>query len=109
MRLKKSKQKDTSDYSDISKRFRDIRINHRLTQVEMGELVGLASGSVGAIEQGLYTPNFSVIIILKQKLNINYDYLIDGDTISNKEQDKEIEQLREENARLKRIVDKLTK
>jgi len=109
MRLKKSKQKDTSDYSDISKRFRDIRINHRLTQVEMGELVGLASGSVGAIEQGLYTPNFSVIRILKQKLNINYDYLIDGDTISNKEQDKEIEQLREENARLKRIVDKLTK
>jgi transcriptional regulator with XRE-family HTH domain len=75
----------------------------------MGELVGLASGSVGAIEQGLYTPNFSVIRILKQKLNINYDYLIDGDTISNKEQDKEIEQLREENARLKRIVDKLTK
>jgi len=75
----------------------------------MGELVGLASGSVGAIEQGLYTPNFSVIRILKQKLNINYDYLIDGDTISNKEIDKEIEQLREENARLKRIVDKLTK
>jgi transcriptional regulator with XRE-family HTH domain len=75
----------------------------------MGELVGLASGSVGAIEQGLYTPNFSVIRILKQKLNINYDYLIDGDTISNKELDKEIEQLREENARLKRIVDKLTK
>jgi transcriptional regulator with XRE-family HTH domain len=109
MRLKKSKQKDTADYSDISKRFRDIRINHRLTQVEMGELVGLASGSVGAIEQGLYTPNFSVIRILKQKLNINYDYLIDGDTISNKELDKEIEQLREENARLKRIVDKLTK
>lgn len=109
MRLKKSKQKDTSDYSDISKRFRDIRINHRLTQVEMGELVGLASGSVGAIEQGLYTPNFSVIRILKQKLNINYDYLIDGDTSSNKELDKEIEQLREENDRLKRIVDKLTK
>ena len=109
MRLKKSKEKDTTDYTDINKRFRDIRINHRLTQVEMGELVGLASGSVGAIEQGLYTPNFSVIRILKQKLNINYDYLIDGDTISNKEQDKEIEQLREENDRLKRIVDKLTK
>lgn len=109
MRLKKSKEKDTTDYSDINKRFREIRLNSRLTQAEMGELVGLASGSIGAIEQGLYTPNFSVIRILKQKLNVSYDYLIDGDTISNKELDKEIKLLRDENERLKRIIDKLTK
>jgi transcriptional regulator with XRE-family HTH domain len=109
MRLKKSKEKDTTDYSDINKRFKEIRLNHRLTQAEMGELVGLASGSVGAIEQGLYTPNYSVIRILKHKLNVSYNYLIDGDKVDNTDLSKECKQLREENERLKRIVDKLTK
>lgn len=109
MRLKKAKQKDPTDYSDINKRFRDVRLNHRLTQAEMAELVGLASGSVGAIEQGLYTPNFSVLRILKQKLNVSYDYLIDGDQVEGVDLANEVKQLREENERLKRIVDKLTK
>lgn len=75
----------------------------------MAELVGLASGSVGAIEQGLYTPNFSVLRILKQKLNVSYDYLIDGDQVEGVDLANEVKQLREENERLKRIVDKLTK
>lgn len=109
MRLKKSKQKDPTDYSDINKRFRDVRLNHRLTQAEMAELVGLASGSIGAIEQGLYTPNFSVLRILKQKLNVSYNYLIDGDQVEGVDLANEVKQLREENERLKRIVDKLTK
>lgn len=109
MRLKKSKPKDPTDYSDINKRFRDVRLNHRLTQAEMAELVGLASGSIGAIEQGLYTPNFSVLRILKQKLNVSYDYLIDGDQVEGVDLANEVKQLREENERLKRIVDKLTK
>lgn len=109
MRLKKSKERDTTDYSDINKRFKEIRLNHRLTQAEMGELVGLASGSVGAIEQGLYTPNYSVIRILKHKLNVSYNYLIDGEKVDATDFSKECKQLREENERLKRIVDKLTK
>lgn len=75
----------------------------------MAELVGLASGSIGAIEQGLYTPNFSVLRILKQKLNVSYDYLIDGDQVEGVDLANEVKQLREENERLKRIVDKLTK
>lgn len=75
----------------------------------MAELVGLASGSVGAIEQGLYTPNFSVLRILKQKLNVSYDYLIDGDQVEGVDLANEVKQLREENERLKRIVDKITK
>ena len=75
----------------------------------MGKLVGLASGSIGAIEQGLYTPNYSVLRILKQKLNVDYNYLIDGEKIEKRNLDSEVKQLREENDRLKRIIDKLTK
>lgn len=109
MRLKKYKEKDTNDYSDINKRFREIRLDHRMTQAEMAELVGLASGSIGAIEQGLYTPNYSVLRILKQKLNVDYNYLIDGEKTENKDLSAEVKHLREENERLKRVIDKLTK
>lgn len=109
MRLKKSKDKDTTDYSDINKRFREIRLDHRMTQAEMAELVGLASGSIGAIEQGLYTPNYSVLRILKQKLNVDYNYLIDGEKTDTSNLSVEVKQLREENERLKRVIDKLTK
>lgn len=109
MRLKKSKEKEPTDYSDINKRFREIRLDHRLTQADMAKLVGLASGSIGAIEQGLYTPNYSVLRILKQKLNVDYNYLIDGEKTSKNNLDLEVKQLREENERLKRIIDKLTK
>ncbi len=109
MRLKKSTEKEPTDYSDINQRFKEIRLDHRLTQADMGKLVGLASGSIGAIEQGLYTPNYSVLRILKQKLNVDYNYLIDGEKTDKRNLDSEVKQLREENDRLKRIIDKLTK
>jgi transcriptional regulator with XRE-family HTH domain len=89
-----------NEFLEISRRFREIRLKHKLTQAELAKLIGMASGSVGAIEQGLYTPNFHVLRILKKKLGVSYNYIIDGEN----DQD-----LKEENERLKRIVDKLTR
>jgi transcriptional regulator with XRE-family HTH domain len=91
------------DFLEINRRFREVRLKHKLTQAELAKLIGMASGSVGAIEQGLYTPNFHVLRILKKKLGVSYNYLIDG------EQDQDLRELKEENERLKRIVDKLTR
>ena len=87
------------DFSDIHERFRQVRLNHNLTQAELAKIIGLASGSVGAIEQGLYTPNFHVLRMLKKRLGVSYDYLIDGENT---------EDIKAENERLKRVVDKLT-
>lgn len=87
------------DFSDINERFRQVRLNHKLTQAELAKIIGLASGSVGAIEQGLYTPNFHVLRMLKKRLGVSYDYLIDGENT---------EDIKAENERLKRVVDKLT-
>jgi transcriptional regulator with XRE-family HTH domain len=89
-----------NEFLEISRRFREVRLKHKLTQAELAKLIGMASGSVGAIEQGLYTPNFHVLRILKKKLGVSYNYIIDGEN----DQD-----LKEENERLKRIVDKLTR
>ena len=95
------------DYKDIANRLREIRLDARLTQKDMADVVGLTPGSVGAMENGLYTPNYDVLRALKKKLNISYDYLIDGDKTSASRQ--EIEQLRQEVIRLTKIIDKLIK
>ncbi len=97
------KDKSTKDYFDISRRFKQIRIDNKLTQRELGEIVGLSAPAVGAIENGLYTPNFSVLRILKKKFHVEYSFIIDG----TKEAD--IKSLRQENQKLKAEVARLTK
>lgn len=108
MRVKRTK-KDLGDYSDIKARFREIRIDNRMTQVEMGKLVGLTASAIGAIEQGLYTPNFAVLRALHNKLGISYEYIIDGIKDDGPEKSRRIRELEEENVMLKKVVAKLTK
>jgi len=105
MRIKKTQSKD-----QIAKRLRDIRIDNRLTQKEMAKLINMTSGSVGALENGLYTPNFDVLRILKKKLNVSYDFMLDGELgpDSSKLKD-ENERLKEEVDRLRKMIDKLLK
>lgn len=108
MRIKHTK---TTDQTDISKRLKEIRIDNRLTQKDMAKLVGMTSGSIGALENGLYTPNFEVLRTLKKKLGVSYDYLIDGDekVLTQQALKNELAAIRQENDRLKKIVDKLIK
>jgi len=98
MRIKKTQTKD-----QIAKRLRDIRIDNRLTQKDMAKLINMTSGSVGALENGLYTPNFDVLRILKKKLNVSYDFMLDGEV------GPDSSKLKDENARLKEEVDRLKK
>ena len=69
----------------------------------MAEVVGLSAPAIGAIENKLYTPNFGVLRKLKKRFNIDYNYIIDG------QRSVEIENLRQENARLKEELARLTK
>jgi len=90
-------------YNDITKRFKQIRKDNNLTQKEMAEIIGLSAPAVSAIEQGLYTPNFDVMRIIKKKFKIDYEFLIDG------EDREEIKNLRQENSKLKEEIERLTK
>jgi len=92
-----------SDYLDISRRVKEIRLNNNLTQKEFAKLIGLSAPAVGAIENGLYTPNFNVLRTIKQKFFIEYDYIIDGENTG------EINNLRQENLKLKKELDRLAK
>ena len=108
MRVKESK-KDKGDYADIKRRFRDIRLEHRLTQADLAKVVGLSASAVGAIEQGLYTPNFDVIRALNRSLGVSYSYLIDGVKDDADFLRRRVRELEKENEMLKRVVAKLTK
>ena len=90
---------------DIAQRLKEIRLDARLTQKDMAKIVGLTPGSIGAMENGLYTPNFDVLRALKQKLNVSYDYIIDGVKASVDDRDT----LKREIERLTKIIDKLVK
>lgn len=90
-------------YNDITKRFKQIRKDNNLTQKEMAAIIGLSAPAVSAIEQGLYTPNFDVMRIIKKKFKVDYEFLIDG------EHSNEIKNLRQENAKLKEELARLTK
>lgn len=110
MRIKSAMPKKPSDYLDISYRFKQIRVNNNLTQKEMGKVVGLSAPAIGAIENGLYTPNFKVMRILKNKFSIDYAFLIDGESQGDvKNLRQENAKLKEELARLTKVVDKLVK
>jgi len=96
-------------YLDIAERMREIRLNARLTQKDMAKIVGLTAGSIGAIENGAYTPNFEVLRRIKHKLGIPYDYIIDGVSadVSKSQIASENKALKEELDRLKKMVDRL--
>lgn len=106
MRIKRSKQ-TKSPYSDISVRLKEIRLDHRMTQREFGQMVGLTAAAIGAIEKGLYTPNFNVLRVLHDRLNVSYDYIIDG--TEGRDYAHEYKNLRDEYDRLKKIIDKMLK
>lgn len=93
----------------IGKRLREVRINARLTQREMAKLVNLATGSIGAMENGLYTPNFDVLREIHKKLGVSYDFIIDGVEINTSHAELLIENntLKQELERLKKVIDKL--
>lgn len=95
----------------IGERLREIRLDARLTQKEMGKIVGLTPGSVGALENNLYTPNYDVLRAIHDRLGVSYDYIIDG--VRSVENPLKIisenKELRAEVDRLKKMVDKLLK
>jgi transcriptional regulator with XRE-family HTH domain len=111
MKVKQTKKAATREVDSIAARMREIRINARLTQKEMADIVGLKSGSVGALENGLYTPNFDVIRAIKTRLGISYDYIIDGQVTdkTNSTLLSENKKLTEDVARLTKLIDKFLK
>lgn len=107
MKSKKTPKKTNA----IGERLREIRLDARLTQREIAKMFNLTAAAVGALENGLYTPNYDVLRFIKKNFSVSYDYIIDG--VKNPKPTEELiienSKLKEENEMLKKVVEKLLK
>lgn len=76
-----------------SNRLRELRKNKKLTQSELGLILGVTKASICCYEKGTRTPNLETIISMMALYNVTSDYLIGSDkivTIKNKEDKNEV-------------------
>lgn len=62
----------------ICKRFKQVRKEAGLTQVEFGEKLNITRQSVCAIELCRYCPSVDTIREIKKKFGRSYEWMIDG-------------------------------
>lgn len=64
-----------------SNRLRELRKNKKLTQAELGKLLGVTKASICCYEKGSRTPNIETIVAMMALFNVTSDYLIGSDKI----------------------------
>lgn len=101
---------------NICRRIKHLRysITPKQTQASFAEKLDVKRLMIVSIESYRQNPSTWFITRLKQKLNVNYDWLIDGEGDMFVEQSYEnnigeFKKLKEENEMLKRVVDKLSR
>lgn len=63
---------------EIYQRFKEIRNYLKMTQTEFGKELGRTKMAISYYEKGNRKIDDSVIILLKEKFNINSDWLVNG-------------------------------
>ena len=64
------------DYSDIGKRIKQLRIEKRLTQEKLSEMVDIGASHMSHIESGTTVPSFEVYVALVNALDCSSDELL---------------------------------
>ena len=75
--------------STIGERFRQVRKELHLTQVEMGKLIGISGAGVGKIETNVSQPTEAAIKLICSKYHVNYLWLVEGKGDMREEEDAE--------------------
>lgn len=64
------------DYSDIGQRIRQKRIEKRLTQEKLSELIGIGPSHMSHIESGTTVPSFEVFVSILNVLDCSADEIL---------------------------------
>lgn len=64
------------DYTDIGQRIRQKRMEKRLTQEKLSELVGIGASHMSHLESGSTVPSFEVFVNLLNVLDCSADELL---------------------------------
>lgn len=62
--------------SDFSSRFRELRKERKLTQDEMGEILGVKRRVIGYYESGGRRPDFKGLLFIAEYFGVSLDYLV---------------------------------
>lgn len=62
----------------IGNRIRNERLNHHMTQAQFAAMLGISTSYLGALERGVRPVSRRILERLHDRLNISYDYLLDG-------------------------------
>ena len=60
----------------FAKRVKELRKQRRLSQTELGEVLGLTHKSISTIESGLRGPTIENLILLAKFFEVSTDYLL---------------------------------
>lgn len=71
------------NFKDIGARIKDKRIELKLTQEKLAELVGVTDTYIGAIERATSKCSIETLVKIAQVLNIDMDYMLFGTTVTN--------------------------
>lgn len=109
--LKTVKLPDLMD--QIKDVFKRVRLDNRLSQEEMSQILGVKRTTLSNIEAGRQGASLHAIRVLKHKFGVSYDEIIDGQKNKaviekdNSQQEK-INQLEKRIATLMKVIDKLS-
>lgn len=62
----------------MNQRFRQLRKELGLTQVELGKVIGVSGAAIARIEAGAYKPTEASIKLICTKFHVNYNWLTEG-------------------------------
>ncbi len=65
----------------FAERLRELRLKMGMTQEELGELCGVARGTIVFYELGERTPNIAFLQAVVRKTGCGYDYLMGEETL----------------------------
>lgn len=66
------------DYHSMGLRIRQLRKQHRLTQAELAQQVGISTSFMGHIERGTRIASLETLVGLSEQLNVSLDALVMG-------------------------------
>lgn len=70
--------------SKFSKRFKELRINHNLSQQELAGQLGISKSSVNMYERGEREPGLVTLEKIADYFNVDMDYLLGTSVYANK-------------------------
>lgn len=63
----------------FNKRLREMRMKRNFTQQKLADILGIALRSYQCYETGTRTPNYDLLVLIADTLDVSLDYLLGRD------------------------------